>query len=50
MAEIVGNQGGQIEEIAKTTEVSHERAQAGLEQVKQAANHQSKCILSWRRH
>ena len=46
MASIVDKQGGQIEEIEKTTETSHERAKAGLEQVRQAANHQSSCLIS----
>ena len=45
MASIVDKQGGQIEEIDKTTESSHERAKAGLEQVRQAANHQSSCTI-----
>ena len=45
MAQIVNKQGGQIEEIEKTTESSHERAKAGLEQVRQAANHQSSCVI-----
>ena len=46
MASIVDKQGGQIDEIEKTTETSHERAKAGLEQVRQAANHQSSCLVS----
>ena len=46
MANIVEQQGEMIEEIAEMTEKSHDRAQAGLEQVKQAAAHQSSCIVS----
>ena len=46
MANIVDQQGEMIEEIADMTQKSHDRAQAGLEQVKQAAAHQSSCIVS----
>eukprot|EP01035_Chromulina_nebulosa_P020588 gene20588-26696_t len=46
MANIVETQGSMIEEIKTTTDKSHEQAQAGLEQVKQAASHQSSCIIS----
>lgn len=46
MADIVQKQGVQVDHVHKTTEESHERAQAGLEQVKQAANYQPTCILS----
>jgi hypothetical protein len=46
MADIVGKQGTQIDNIHKTTEESHARAEAGLEQVKQAASYQPTCILS----
>jgi hypothetical protein len=46
MADIVGKQGTQIDNIHKTTEESHSRAEAGLEQVKQAASYQPTCILS----
>jgi hypothetical protein len=46
MAEIVDKQGVMIEDIAVSTEVSHERAKAGLEQVQKAASSQSSCILS----
>ena len=46
MANIVEQQGEHIEVIAQTTEKSHARAQAGLEQVKQAANHQNSCHIS----
>lgn len=47
MAEIVETQGGKIDEIHTATEVSHERAKAGLEQVKQAAAYQNSCLISW---
>lgn len=46
MANIVQAQGAQIEEIHTATESSHEKAQAGLEQVKQAAAYQPGCVLS----
>lgn len=46
MAEIVETQGGKIDEIHTATEVSHERAKAGLEQVKQAAAYQNSCLIS----
>lgn len=46
MAEIVETQGGKIDEIHMATETSHERAQAGLNQVKQAAAYQSSCAIS----
>jgi hypothetical protein len=46
MSEIVQSQGGQIDEIHDATDKSHERAKAGLEQVKQAANYQTTCVLS----
>lgn len=46
MASIVEKQGEIVEEIAITTETSHERAKAGLVQVQQAAAHQSTCIVS----
>ena len=35
-----------IEQIVQTTEESHERAEAGLEQVQQAARHQAGCVMS----
>jgi len=41
MAEIVEKQNPNIVQIAATTETSHDRAKAGLEQVQQAAAHQS---------
>jgi hypothetical protein len=46
MAEIVEKQGGNIEKVAETTDVSHERAKAGLDQVKQAAESQQGCVIS----
>jgi hypothetical protein len=46
MAEIVEKQGGSVTEIHDATEKSHERAQAGLAQVKQAAAYQPTCIVS----
>lgn len=46
MANIVEKQNEMVTNIAVTTEQSHEKAQQGLEQVKQAASHQSACIIS----
>lgn len=46
MADIVEDQGVKIDQIHVATEVSHERAEAGLEQVKQAATYQPTCIIS----
>ena len=46
MADLVDKQGGHIEDIHTSTEVSHERAQQSLEQVKQAASYQPGCVLS----
>jgi hypothetical protein len=46
MAEIVETQGAKIDEIHAATETSHERAKAGLEQVKQAAVYQNSCAIS----
>jgi hypothetical protein len=46
MAEIVTKQGDLVEEVAASTDGAHEKAQAGLEQVKQAAAHQPVCIIS----
>lgn len=45
MANIVEQQGEMIEEISEMTEKSHDRAQAGLEQVKQAAAYQPTCTM-----
>ena len=46
MAEIVLLQGDMVKEIVVSTEKSHERAQAGLEQVQKAAAGQQSCIMS----
>lgn len=46
MANIVDQQGEMIEEISDMTEKSHNRAQAGLEQVKQAAAYQPSCTVA----
>lgn len=46
MATIVKQQGVLIDEIASSAEQSHEKAQAGLEQVKQAAAYQQTCTVS----
>ena len=46
MAEIVEKQNPSIQKIAESTEASHERAKAGLEQVQQAAASQGGCLLS----
>ena len=46
MAEIVDQQGIMVDEIVVTTEKSHERAQAGLDQVQKAAANQATCITS----
>jgi hypothetical protein len=46
MAAIVDSQKSVIEEIGHVTEKSHETAKAGLDQVQQASEHQSTCIIS----
>lgn len=46
MAQIVESQGTMIEEIHETTEKSHDRAKAGLQQVQQAAAYQPGCYIS----
>ncbi len=46
MAEIVEKQNPHIEQIAETTKESHERSQAGLEQVQQAAANQGGCVVA----
>jgi t-SNARE complex subunit (syntaxin) len=46
MAEIVDRQGTMVEEIVVSTEKSHDRAQAGLDQVQKAAANQKSCIVS----
>ncbi len=45
MADIVEQQGGHVEKIHQATDESHEKAQAGLEQVKQAAAYQPGCSI-----
>lgn len=45
MAQIVDKQAVMVEEIAVSADKSHERAQAGLDQVKQAAAYQPGCSL-----
>lgn len=46
MADIVEDQSGKVKTIQDATESSHERAKAGLDQVKQAANNQGGCQIS----
>mmetsp|Transcript_16975 Transcript_16975/g.24597 ORF Transcript_16975/g.24597 Transcript_16975/m.24597 type:complete len:173 (+) Transcript_16975:305-823(+) len=46
MAEIVERQGTQVDSIHAATEMSHDRAKAGLDQVKQAAVYQNSCLIS----
>jgi hypothetical protein len=46
MADIVEDQGVKVEQIHQATEVSHERAEAGLDQVKKAAEYQPVCIIT----
>lgn len=46
MAEIVDKQNPHIEKVAESAKASHERAEAGLEQVQQAAAHQGGCIMA----
>jgi t-SNARE complex subunit (syntaxin) len=46
MAEIVEEQGGHVDTVHKATVESHARAEAGLEQVKQAASYQPTCVIS----
>lgn len=46
MATIVEKQNSHIEQIAVSTEQSHEKAQQGLEQIKQASQHQAACLVS----
>eukprot|EP01041_Mallomonas_annulata_P003844 gene3844-7664_t len=45
VASLVHEQGAVIEEIAVSTEQSHERARAGLQEVQKAAAHQNSCII-----
>lgn len=46
VAQLVEEQNPAIEQIVQATEESHERAEAGLEQVQQAARHQAGCVMS----
>jgi hypothetical protein len=46
VAQLVEEQNPAIEQIVEATEESHVRAQAGLEQVQQAAKHQAGCVIS----
>lgn len=46
MAEIIDKQGVLVEEIHQSTEASRERAEAGLEEVKKAAEYQPVCVVS----
>lgn len=45
MAQLVDNQGLKVNEIAKSTDASHDRAKAGLQQVNRAAESQPVCSL-----
>jgi len=45
MAQLVDNQGIKVNEIAKSTDASHDRAKAGLQQVNRAAESQPVCSL-----
>lgn len=45
MADIVEKQDEHVNKIHAATEESHDRAQAGLDQIKQAAHYQPGCIL-----
>lgn len=46
MADIVEDGGMKIEQVHTATVQAHERAEAGLGQVKQAAEYQPTCIIS----
>jgi hypothetical protein len=46
MADIVKVQGSMVQEIHDSTVQSHDKAKAGLDQVKQAAAYQPTCVLS----
>ena len=46
MADIVDQQDVHVKQIEQSTETSHQAAQAGLEQVKQAAAYQPTCNIS----
>ncbi len=45
MAQLVDTQGVAIREIATAVDNSHERTQAGLEQVSKAAEYQPGCVI-----
>lgn len=45
MAQLVDHQGIKVNEIAKSTDASHDRAKAGLQQVNRAAESQPVCSL-----
>ena len=46
MASLVQHQGEMVTEIATLAESSHEKAEAGLEQVKQASTYQPGCVIA----
>ena len=46
VASLVHEQGHFVDEVVVSTEKSHERAQAGLKEVQQAAARQSTCMIS----
>jgi t-SNARE complex subunit (syntaxin) len=46
MAQIVEKQGGVVTKIEQDSEVSRERAQQGLAEVKQAAQYQPTCVIT----
>jgi t-SNARE complex subunit (syntaxin) len=46
MAQIVDKQGGIVTKIEQDSEVSRERAEQGLAEVKQAAQYQPTCVVS----
>jgi t-SNARE complex subunit (syntaxin) len=46
MAQIVDKQGGIVTKIEQDSEVSRERAEQGLAEVKQAAQYQPTCVIS----
>lgn len=46
MADIVGQQGAAVTIIGETATASHEKAEAGLAEVKQAAAYQPTCTIS----
>ncbi len=46
MADIVGEQGEKVKDVHQSTEVSRERAEAGLAEIKKAAEYQPTCSIS----